>query len=290
MKKLMVMAALAVCAGCAVLAPVPLTLDQAELDLAASPERIGVFQQSDTRCQRAAVTTGLTVLIPSAWNGWGGACPGCDLDEARTRVYIDTSGAYGKRIRITDKAVTKYALIAACINAAQGLKRGDLLFVSVSGHGGEADNTDGDNGEKADQYLCLADGPLRDDIIWQMLTQAWKDVPGLRIALWFDTCNSRTMYRGIPYDYAKAVRSRMSSARNVIDGGLIVISGCGDGQSSYGDAVNGGALTYAGFAKAPPAGKTWDAWFTSIEAAMPRNQKPYISKAGLDFGGMEAMR
>ena len=43
------------------------------------------------------------------------------------------------------------------------------------------DNADGDQGEKYDQYLCLADGPLKDDIIWQLLTKAWSDVPGLRI-------------------------------------------------------------------------------------------------------------
>lgn len=288
MRWLMLLIALSFC-GCL------LTSDQDALSLAQTSlqmesARIATCVQTDTRCTRTAVTAGLTKVIPSAWNGWGGACPGCDLDEARVRSYVDGSLAFGKRIRANDLQVTKYGLVAAALNAAQGLQRGDLLFISVSGHGGETDNADGDQGEKYDQYLCLADGPLKDDIIWQLLTKALSDVPGLRICLFFDTCNSRTMYRGVPYDYAGAVRSRMATARAVIDGGLIVISGCDDGKSSFGDAVTGGALTYAAFAKAPPKGNTWDSWFAAIAKAMPKNQKPFMSKAGVDFGGMEAMR
>lgn len=291
---------LAVCAVApAVIATVPAgcetgsTVSLPEVPAALTDGSVAYMVQTVGGCRRAAVTVGLTKVDPAKWGGWDGDCPGADLDEARIRNYVDRSGAFSKRVSLRDLGATKYSLVSACVFAAQGLKRGDLLFVSISGHGGEAANSTPGEAEANDQYACLADGPLYDDTIWLLLTQAWTAVPGLRVALYVDTCNSRTMFRGVPHDYAAGVQARMKTSRSrgdALDGGLLVISGCDDGKSSYGDAVDGGILTYAGFAQALPDGKTWATWFKALSKVMPATQRPFMSEAGTSFKTSEAMR
>lgn len=276
--------------------------EQLLIDAAPKPAAVMVREQTNTRCARAAVTFGLTKVDPAKWRGWDGACPGADVDEAAVREYVDHCGAFGKRVRVADLGATKYGVTAAAIFAAQGLKAGDLLFISGSCHGGEKDNADPEEAEWKDQYVCLADGPLTDDVIWQLLCQATKDIPGLRIVLWLDMCNSRTMWRGgprKPHDYADGVRKRMAAAARSradgyraeqFNGSLLVISGCDDGKSSYGDAAGGGTLTRCGFRDGHPAGKTWREWFEDTKGRMPEWQVPYLSEAGPSFADMPAMR
>ena len=256
-----------------------------------------VMVQTDTACVRSAVTVGLTKVDPVKWNGWQGTCPGADIDEAVTRSYIDRSGAFSKRFSLRDLKATKYSLVASGIAACQGLKRDDLLFVSISSHGGETPNTTPGEPEKNDQFICLADGPLLDDTVGQLLDEAYRRVPGLRIVLWLDMCNSATMARSFragkqrkPHDYAAAYAKRIAGRRAVFDGGLLVVSGCPDGMSSFGDAVVGGQLTHAGFTVVKPNGLLYGGWFNAVKKAMPSYQVPQLSIAGKDFSGMEAMR
>lgn len=254
-----------------------------------------VMVQTDLACERSAVTVGLTKVDPSKWNGWQGVCPGADLDESVTRTYIDKSGAFTRRFSLRDLKATKYSLVASCIAACQGLKRGDLLFVSISSHGGENPNTTPGEAEANDQFIALADGPLLDDTVGQLLDEAYKRVPGLRVVLWLDMCNSGTMTRSMsknrrPHNYASNYAERVKGRRDVFDGGLIVISGCADGKSSYGDQFDGGELTHAGFTLIGPAGLTYTGWFSAIKPKMPSYQVPQFATMGLDFSGMEAMR
>lgn len=258
-----------------------------------------VMVQTDTACVRSAVTVGLTKVDPAKWDGWQGVCPGADIDEAVTRSYIDRSGAYTMRFSLRDLKATKYSLVASCITACQGLKSNDLLFVSISSHGGEAPNSTPGEAEENDQYICLADGPLLDDTVGQLIDQAKKRVPGIRLALWLDMCNSGTMSRDRkkavrprkPHDYAAGYAKRIRGRRDVPDGsGVLIISGCADGMSSYGDQFNGGTLTHAGFSVAGPNGLTYIGWFNAIKPKMPSYQIPQFSMFGRDFSGMEAMR
>jgi len=212
----------------------------------------------------AAIVLGLTRVDPAAYDGWDGACPGCDVDAAVFSTLCREQGL--ETTVLLNAQATRQALVTAAANAWAGMLPGSLLALYVSGHGGQVADTSGDEADGQDETLCLWDGELSDDV----LRTLWDQVPaGVRVFYVTDTCNSGSNYRARNY--------RRAIPRNYT-GELIHIGGCADGLSSFGDA-QGGTLTTA-MIDAWSNGITYRPWFDATAALMPANQVPVYAEYG----------
>lgn len=214
----------------------------------------------------AAVIAGLTRVDPARYNGWKGACPGCDVD-AHT-FSLACAGENIPYALLLNEQATRANIVAAAADAVRSLEDGGLLILYLSGHGGQAASADPDEPDGKDETLCLYDGPLRDDAVWDLLMQIR---PGIRVWMITDTCHSGTNYR--------SPRSYTAEARG-LGVALLHWGGCGDGQYSYG-STQGGHFTTA-LVDAWERGQSYDAWFKRARALTPRTQVPTCEAAG-DF-------
>lgn len=233
----------------------------------------------------AAVVSGLTAVDASAYGGWAGACPGSDLDANRFAALAASFGMPAQVLR--NPQATRFRFISACAASAAALKqfagRSPLLLIYYSGHGGQVPDVTGDEEDGADETLCLWDGQLADDLLWEALCR----VPeGVRVAFITDSCNSASNYRA-PKDWAAAMGARASRAPGKLKCAFFHIGGCGDGESSYGGA-DGGEATNALLAALRP-GVLWEEWAAEAQKLMPRGQK--LTWSSINWpAGTEAMR
>jgi len=211
-----------------------------------------------------AVIAGLTNVDPSAYNGWAGHCPGCDIDAQMFSLKCAEQGIQTNIFH--NREATAEALITATRRAWKELNSGDLFILYISGHGGQIPDKDGDEEDGLDETICLWDGALSDDV----LRELWKEAPtGIRILFITDTCNSGTNFR---------IRSVSGSMPRSFRASLIHFGGSGDGENSYGDE-SGGVWTQA-MLNAWQAGLSYKEWFEASAAIMPRNQVPHYEEYG----------
>lgn len=209
---------------------------------------------------------GLTNVDPSAYGGWGGDCPGCDLDASRMSRKLIDHDVFS--VEYYNQAATKSSVIWNMIRTAQELSPGDIMLVFISCHGGQEPDLDGDEEDGFDETICLWDGQLLDDDIRDAINEVPK---GVNVFFITDTCNSGTNYRLRP-------RSIRSALPVVFTGSVIHFGGCEDGQSSYGDD-DGGIFTNALLKTFKPELSPRD-WFRAAEKLMPRKQKPVYEEFG----------
>ncbi len=94
---------------------------------------------------------------------------------------------YHRMLVLRGPAATRYAVHEALAGAAGLLERGDTLFVSFSGHGGQEKDRDLDERHGSDESWCLYDGELLDDKLagyWRLFD------PGVRIVVVSESCYS----------------------------------------------------------------------------------------------------
>lgn len=218
---------------------------------------------------KRAVVCGLTAVNPAHYNGWRGDCPGCDLDAQRFAALCRRQGV--QTIELHNEQITKEGLIAAARVSWEGMSRGDLFVLYISGHGGQEPDTSGDEADGYDETLCLWDGTLSDDILFDL----WNEMPeGVRVFFVADTCNSGTNY--------KMPRGLIRTIPQEYMGQLIHYGGCADGKSSYGGS-DGGEFTNALLATYAE-NATYRYWFTLAALKMSRNQIPMYEEYGaVDF-------
>ena len=158
----------------------------------------------------------------------------------------------------------------------------------MSGHGGQIRDREGDEDDRLDETLCLWDGQLADDVMWEALLK----VPaGVRVAFITDSCNSGTNYRA-PHDYVKPMRARARKSGTELKCDFLHFAGCPDGKSSYGGS-DGGVFTtallgaYYDNLKLTYTDRfvdmTWKQWFEAARSRMPKNQTPVMSELGHVF-------
>lgn len=250
----------------------------------------------------AAVICGLTGVDPrsSFYGGWDGACPGCDKDAAVVAAATRGLG-YSSTVVLLNEDATCFRFISQCAVAAASLKAAadagarPLLFIYVSGHGGQVPDTDADEADGKDETLCLYDMQLLDDVMWAGLCKIDAVSPRIRVVFMTDTCNSGTNYRAP--SLVRAVAARRSRAPQGFRNEFLHIGGCADGKSSYGDA-DGGVMTTAAFTGTGFSGRTWAEWFQAFAATMPKNQVPVFeylpgaccSESETPLPDMEAMK
>lgn len=154
-------------------------------------------------------------------NGKYGACPGAGVDSSRMATLLKK---YTNDVTLLQN---KDATQANVMNALSKGAQKDLLIVYYSGHGGQAGKGDPSEADGKDEYLCLYNGALYDNNLWQIINQA------KRTFLIFDCCHSETMFRAIQAQANKV--SAMSGGTPT----MLCWSGCPDSTYSYGDATGG---------------------------------------------------
>jgi hypothetical protein len=175
------------------------------------------------------VTIGLDSVDPAAYSGWSGPLADCELDS---RNMASAWSALGVPVHQLLTARATIANVQRTVAYAAGqLAEGGLLLIHTSGHGGQWRDTSGDEADGLDEYLCLYDGGLSDDVINAMLEAMTKPI---RILWICDTCNSGTMYRT-----TEPVEFDTAAVPVDFPGQLIIIAGCDEGDTSQSTGKGG---------------------------------------------------
>lgn len=136
---------------------------------------------------------GLNAVDPSHYGGWSGPLMACEADcddmeaLARERGFATVSMKTG--------AATRKAVMTAIRDTAKQLAKGDLFFITYSGHGGQVpdiESDDDDEPDLADETWCLFDGEMLDDELFML----WREFkPGVRVLMLSDSCHSGSVLR-----------------------------------------------------------------------------------------------
>lgn len=134
---------------------------------------------------------GLNAVDPAHYAGWSGPLAACEAD-AEDMVRIAKSRRYGTTLLKTARA-TRDAVIGGIKAAAKKLVKGDIFFLTYSGHGGQVPDKDGDEPDDLkDETWCLYNGELLDDELYRL----WLSfAAGVRILVLSDSCHSGTSVR-----------------------------------------------------------------------------------------------
>lgn len=136
---------------------------------------------------------GLNAVNPKHYGGWSGPLAACEFDANDMEAIAKSQGIAPKKL--LTKAGTRKAVLAGIRAAAKALKKGDLFFLTYSGHGGQVADASGDEDDKQDETWCLYDGQLIDDELYFELS---KFAAGVRVLVLSDSCHSGTVTRARP--------------------------------------------------------------------------------------------
>src|SRR5690606_24690515 len=206
---------------------------------------------------------------------------------------------------------------SAIADAAAKLKAGDVFMFTYAGHGSQVPDFNSDEDDGADETLCLYDGMLIDDEIYELWSKFADDV---RIVMISDSCHSGTVSRAArtvqpaAVDGAPLVRTRllplalaMKTFRNHRDFYMalgrqhrgpdervltreldmplrcpvLLVAGCQDNQESQ-DGVGNGRFTQE-LLRVWDEGRfdgDWTTLASRIVANMPPNQTPRLTLIG----------
>jgi hypothetical protein len=145
-----------------------------------------------SRPKALSLHIGLNLVDPKAYAGWSGPLAACEFD-ANDMAALATSKGIKPTVLLTKKG-TRSAVLAGMRAAAKALKKGDLFFLSYSGHGGQVPDTSGDEPDKKDETWCLYDGQLIDDELYFELSRF---AVGVRVLVLSDSCHSGSVTREI---------------------------------------------------------------------------------------------
>ena len=149
---------------------------------------------------------GLDSVNPAHYVGWDGRLYGCERD-ANDMEWLADSREFETSKLLTSKA-TAGAVIAAIDEAARELKRGDIFFLSYSGHGGAVpDLNEEDELDRTDETWVAYDRQIVDDELYAHWSRFR---PGVRIVLLSDCCHGGavTVNRPIDADVPDPVATR----------------------------------------------------------------------------------
>jgi hypothetical protein len=150
---------------------------------------------------------GLNLVDPKHYGGWSGPLAACEAD-AKDMLAIAKTQGMASTLLLT-RAGTRKAVLAALRGAAAKLARGDLFFLSYSGHGGQVADVSGDEPDKQDETWCLYDSQLIDD---ELYFELGKFAAGVRILVLSDSCHSGTVTRARPEPPPPGQRSKLMPA------------------------------------------------------------------------------
>ena len=90
-----------------------------------------------------SIHIGLNHVDPKHYQGWDGALNACIADANDMRALAKKKGFAGNTLFVDGQA-TAAAVSSALLDAGKKLVKGDLLFLTYSGHGGQVRDTNSD--------------------------------------------------------------------------------------------------------------------------------------------------
>lgn len=233
-----------------------------------------------------AVIVALTKLDYKAYGGWDGRCAGSNTDLDRMTKACRSAGIE-RVVTLYNEKATTYAVIRQILLASKALEasakagKSPLLVFYFSGHGGAVYDFFRTEKDSRNQTICLWDGQMVDDLMWNVLMQIPK---GVRVVHITDSCEAGTNYRSREEFVAKAYqeivkRPRITRRRpEDLSCDFLHFGGCSDGEVSKGNVTYGGIFTYTLIETAKPIGKNYYQWFIETKSGMPRiGQIPVMS-------------
>jgi hypothetical protein len=142
--------------------------------------------------QAISIHVGLNEVDAAHYQGWNGKLVACEFDAKDMEKLARGRGFETQKL--LTKAATAEAVTSALDDAAGKLDSGDLLVLTYSGHGGQVPDANGDEQDRMDETWVLYDRQLVDDELYSLLGSL---KPGVRVAIFSDSCHSGTVARGM---------------------------------------------------------------------------------------------
>jgi hypothetical protein len=149
--------------------------------------------------QGLSLHIGLDHVDPRHYDGWDGQLAACVFDAKDMTALAKRQGF--KPATLLDNQATASAVGGAITNAANKLRAGDIFLLTYSGHGGQVEDTNGDEKDGMDETWVLYDRQLVDDELYALWAQF---APGVRIFMLSDSCHSGTMAKVLLYQSINA--------------------------------------------------------------------------------------
>ena len=258
---------------------------------------------------------GLNRVDPAHYGGWDGALTACEYDANDMAALAKAQGFQPQKLLTAQGTST--AVLRAIQQAAVQLRRGDIFFLTYSGHGGQMPDTNHEEADRQDETWVLYDRELIDDELYAL----WgKFAAGVRIVMLSDSCHSGTVARAMPiFNRANAgvtvpVRNQLmppevglrtyrrnkalydglqnktpAGEKATVRATVILISGCQDNQLSMDGNRNG--LFTEKLRKVWQKGRfagTHKRFRDKIAALMPSSQTPNYYVVGATNPAFEA--
>jgi metacaspase-1 len=138
--------------------------------------------------QAISIHVGLNEVDPKHYQGWNGKLVACEFDANDMEKLA--SGRGFDTQKLLTKEATAEALTSALQAATQKLESGDNLLATFSGHGGQVPDANGDEKDRMDETWVLYNRQMVDDELYSLFG-TFK--PGVRIAIFSDSCHSGTV-------------------------------------------------------------------------------------------------
>ena len=242
---------------------------------------------------------------------------GCHFD-AEDMERIAAERGFEKRTVLLDEQATRDEVRNTIAAAAAELKAGDVFMFTYAGHGSQVPDFNSDEDDGADETLCLFDGMLIDDELYELWSGFADDV---RIVMISDSCHSGTVSRAarrtpsaadqadpaaprtrlLPLDIAgKAFRMNREFYARIgrqhrgpderlltreldmpLNSPVLLVAGCQDNQES-GDGIGNGRFTQE-LLRVWDEGRFQGDWKTLAErivSNMPPDQTPRLTLIG----------
>ena len=147
-----------------------------------------------TKSKGLSLHIGLNSVDPAGYGGWPGTLNACEND-ARDMAAIAAARGFKTRVLLT-KDATSANVINFLKTAAKQLAKGDELFLTYSGHGGQVPDRNGDeaSSDGLDETWCLYDRQLVDDELYALWASFAK---GVRILMLSDSCHSGSVSKDV---------------------------------------------------------------------------------------------
>jgi len=253
---------------------------------------------------------GLNAVDPAHYMGWSGMLAACEND-ARDMAAIARSNLFEVIILLTREA-TSTRLLQLLAGEAARMGAGDILMLTVAGHGTRIPDVNGDEPERLDEAWLLYDRMLIDDEIYNALARFRL---GVKILIVADSCHSGTIARrrgwGLPsYPerelpsvdagiiasthqtlYKRALLATPRTYRTDLKSSALLISACKDEQVALDGDHNG---RFTGALKSIWAYGRFNGDYISlvkkVRQVMPSSQTPGLLGMGSQVAEFAARR
>jgi hypothetical protein len=142
--------------------------------------------------QGISIHVGLNEVDPDHYQGWDGKLVACEFDANDMEKLAADKGFETQKMLTKD--ATSQVVTSAIEDAGSKLESGDVLLFTYSGHGGQVPDANGDEDDRMDETWVLFDRQVVDDELYALWA---KFKPGVRIAIFSDSCHSGTVGREV---------------------------------------------------------------------------------------------